>query len=94
LVSEFKTSLINELKQFNIENEKQELEALRALAHKLSGAAHLSGFSELSQKATELETNIKNGNTVFTDVAPKIDALIAEIKGIIGKLTRRNHDCE
>ncbi|MFT6086005.1 MAG: signal transduction histidine kinase/ligand-binding sensor domain-containing protein [Glaciecola sp.] len=84
LVSEFKTSLINELQQFSIKSEKQELEALRSLAHRLSGAAHLFGFSELSKKATELETNIKNGNLVFADVAPKIDALIAEIKRIIG----------
>jgi signal transduction histidine kinase/ligand-binding sensor domain-containing protein/DNA-binding response OmpR family regulator len=84
LVTEFKTSLINELQLFSIENEKQELEGLRSLAHRLSGAAHLFGFSELSQKATELETNIKNGNLVFADVAPKVDALIAEIKRIIG----------
>jgi signal transduction histidine kinase/DNA-binding response OmpR family regulator/streptogramin lyase len=84
LVSEFKTSLINELQQFSLESEKQDLEALRSLAHRLSGAAHLFGFSELSQKATQLETNIKNGNLVFADVEPKIDALIAEIKRIIG----------
>jgi signal transduction histidine kinase/ligand-binding sensor domain-containing protein/CheY-like chemotaxis protein/HPt (histidine-containing phosphotransfer) domain-containing protein len=84
LVSEFKTSLINEVQQFSIESEKQELDALRSLAHRLSGAAHLFGFSELSKKATELETNIKNGNLVFADVVPKIDALIAEIKRIIG----------
>ncbi len=84
LVSEFKTSLINELQQFSIKSENQELEALRSLAHRLSGAAHLFGFSELSKKATELETNIKNGNRVFADIAPKIDALIAEIKRIIG----------
>jgi len=84
LVSEFKTSLINDLQQFSIESEKQELQALCSLAHRLSGAAHLFGFTELSKKATELETNIKNGNRIFADVAPIIDALIAEIKRIIG----------
>jgi len=84
LVSEFKTSLINELQQFSAESEKQDVEALRSLAHRLSGAAHLFGFSELSEKATQLETNIKNDNPVFADIQPKIDALIAEIKRIIG----------
>jgi HPt (histidine-containing phosphotransfer) domain-containing protein len=57
---------------------------LRALAHLLSGASLLFGFSELSQKAAQLETSIENGNVSFTDVEPKIDELIAEIRHITG----------
>jgi signal transduction histidine kinase/DNA-binding response OmpR family regulator/streptogramin lyase len=84
LVSEFKTSLINELKDFSAEREKQDVNALRALAHRLSGASYLFGFAELSRKATKLETSIKNANQSFIELEPKIDELIDEIRRIIG----------
>ncbi|AEP29152.1 hybrid sensor histidine kinase/response regulator [Brumicola nitratireducens] len=84
LVSEFKTSLISELKHFSAEQEKQDVNALRALAHRLSGASYLFGFAELSRKATQLETNIKNGKLSFLELEPQIDELINEIRHIIG----------
>lgn len=84
LVSEFKTSLISELKHFSAERDKQDVSALRALAHRLSGASYLFGFAELSRKATQLETNIKNGKLSFLELEPKIDELINEITRIIG----------
>ena len=79
LVSEFKTSLISELKHFSAGQEKQDVNALRALAHRLSGAAYLFGFAELSRRATQLETNIKNGKLSFLELEPQIDELINEI---------------
>lgn len=84
LVSEFKTSLISELKHFSAGQEKQDVNALRALAHRLSGAAYLFGFAELSRRATQLETNIKNGKLSFLELEPQIDELINEIRHIIG----------
>ncbi len=84
LVSEFKTSLINELKHFNAEQEKQDVNALRTLAHRLSGAAYLFGFAVLSRKATQLETTIKDGKLSFIELEPQIDELINEIRRIIG----------
>ena len=84
LVREFKTSLIDELEHFSTEREKQDVSALRALSHRLSGASYLFGFAELSSKATQLETNIKNGNLSFVELEPQIDELINEIRRIIG----------
>lgn len=84
LVAEFKTSLIKELASFTLESEKQDVHALKALAHRLSGASFLFGFSELSKKASELETKIKNEQLSFAQLAPFIDELMTEIRRIIG----------
>jgi CheY-like chemotaxis protein/HPt (histidine-containing phosphotransfer) domain-containing protein len=83
LVIEFKASLVKELEQFIIKSEKRDVEALRALAHRLSGASHLFGFSVLSQRATVLENKIKQGNQSCDDIQPDLDALINEIKRIL-----------
>ncbi|MFT6269015.1 MAG: signal transduction histidine kinase/ligand-binding sensor domain-containing protein [Alphaproteobacteria bacterium] len=83
LASEFKASLVKELEKFIIESDKRDVEALRDLAHRLSGASHLFGFSVLSQKATTLENNVKRGNQRFDDIQPYLDELIDEIKRIL-----------
>lgn len=83
LVSEFKVSLIQELENFTSESNKQDVNALKALAHRLSGASILFGFSELSQKATTLETKIKQGKYSFTEIQPDIEDLISEIQRIL-----------
>ena len=84
LIDEFKTSLYKELAQFNAEIESENIQALRSLAHRLSGASQLFGFSELSSKATQLETRIKNENPSYADIKPYVDDLLSEIKRIIG----------
>ncbi len=84
LIDEFKTSLYKELAQFNAEIEKENIPALRSLAHRLSGASQLFGFSELSSKATQLETHIKNDNPSYADIKPYVDDLLSEVKRIIG----------
>ncbi len=83
LVSAFKISLLKELEYFIIETDKRDVEGLRALAHRLSGASHLFGFSLLSQKATTLENKVKQGNQSFEDIQSDLEALIDEIKRIL-----------
>ncbi|MFT6701004.1 MAG: HPt (histidine-containing phosphotransfer) domain-containing protein, partial [Pseudomonadales bacterium] len=83
LVSEFKISLLKELEQFIIETDKRDVEGLRVLAHRLSGASHLFGFSLLSQKATTFENKVKKGNQSFEDIQSDLNALIDEIKRIL-----------
>lgn len=84
LVDEFKASLNKEIAAFKSEIEKQNVPALKALAHRLSGASQLFGFSELSSKATELETQIKNENPSYSEIEKHVEELFCEIKRIIG----------
>jgi CheY-like chemotaxis protein len=83
LVIEFKTSLVTELEQFIVEIDKRDLEALQDLAHRLSGSAHLFGFSVLSQRATTLENKVNKGNQSFDDIQAELNALIDEIKRLL-----------
>jgi signal transduction histidine kinase/CheY-like chemotaxis protein/streptogramin lyase/HPt (histidine-containing phosphotransfer) domain-containing protein len=83
LVTDFKNSLVEELVQFKIESENRDTQALQDLAHRLAGAAYLFGFPGLSEKATNLENNLKQGKQDFNNIKADLDALVTEIKQII-----------
>ena len=83
LVAEFKSSLFTELHEFEMLRADQDAEALQALTHRLSGAAYLFGFSELSMKATQLEAQLKSQQFSALEVEEHIDAIVAEINVLV-----------
>lgn len=83
LVNEFKVSLVTEQEQFLIEAEKRDIEALKSMAHRLAGAAHVFGFLSLSQKATKLENKAAQCNTSPEAIQAELEALLDEIKQVL-----------
>jgi CheY-like chemotaxis protein len=83
LVNEFKVSLVTEQKQFVIEADKRDIEALKSMAHRLAGAAQVFGFVGLSQKATQLENKAKQSNQSFEAIQAELKALLDEIEQVM-----------
>lgn len=80
LIEQFQEGLNNDLEELQIYVEKQDVQAIRGYAHKLSGAAQLFGFSEMSELATILEQNIKTGTKNIKLPQQALDDLLMEIK--------------
>ncbi len=59
LIIEFKASLAHDKQVLIRSNNDRQLKQLATLAHRLSGAAQMFGFSELNQAAKKLETILK-----------------------------------
>ena len=59
LIIEFKASLAHDKQALIRSNNDRQLKQLATLAHRLSGAAQMFGFSELNQAAKKLETILK-----------------------------------
>ena len=83
LANEFQVSLVAEQEQFLIEAEKRDIDALKSMAHRLAGAAHVFGFLSLSQKATKLENKATQCNTSFETIQADLEALLDEIKHVL-----------
>jgi CheY-like chemotaxis protein/HPt (histidine-containing phosphotransfer) domain-containing protein len=70
-ISDITVSFINHLPQDKQElldySHNHEYKALAQSAHKISGAAQMFGFREISQSAMELESAIKKQNIEFVD---------------------------
>ncbi|MBF7073641.1 response regulator [Glaciecola sp. MH2013] len=80
LVTEFTQGLQQEWDQFEAFVKANDIQGIRAQAHRLSGAAQLFGFADLSAKATQLENNIKQGNADMTNIQADLSALKQSIE--------------
>jgi CheY-like chemotaxis protein/HPt (histidine-containing phosphotransfer) domain-containing protein len=80
LVAQFTSGLQSELDEFELNAKQENIEAIRTQAHRLSGAAQLFGFANLSSTATHLEKNIKAGASDMSSIQDDYIALIDEIK--------------
>jgi signal transduction histidine kinase/DNA-binding response OmpR family regulator len=85
LVLEFTEGLQEEWAEFVASAKAEDIEAIRGQAHRLSGAAQLFGFGDLSVKATQLERNIKelmatNSNAGMESIQNDLEALKQSIE--------------
>ena len=80
LVEEFKQGLQGEWTLFEKLIEANDLDSIEAQAHKLSGAAQLFGFENLSAIATQLERKIKNGGCTLGGIEKDLSNLKCAIE--------------
>jgi CheY-like chemotaxis protein/HPt (histidine-containing phosphotransfer) domain-containing protein len=69
LVFEFKSTLSIEKQHFIAFEKNQDWENLGRQAHRLAGAAQIFGFTQLADKACQLETSIKNNDLEHSNLA-------------------------
>jgi HPt (histidine-containing phosphotransfer) domain-containing protein len=80
LVVKFQEGLSQDLQTLNECASKEDVQAIRVNVHKISGAAQLFGFSELSELSSALEQLIKSGATEMSEIQSQYNKLIKEIE--------------
>jgi len=80
LVEEFKKSLPNELKAITEYVSNGNVASISSRAHRLSGAAELFGFKDLSAFASKVDNKIKTGCKDIASIKPELDILEKEIE--------------
>ena len=80
LVVKFQEGLSQDLQTLNECASKEDVQAIRVNVHKISGAAQLFGFSELSELSSALEQLIKSGATEMSEIQRQYNKLIKEIE--------------
>lgn len=75
LIETFTQGLAKEWEEFVGLSQAHDIQAIGAQAHKLSGAAQLFGFRDLSEKATQLELSIKHGSVDMDSIQDNLHAL-------------------